>query len=213
MNIFAIDPGNGLSKPTKRTGCGKKGVSVLPAASDEERKARRKSTLDRALKKYREANRELLNKKQRESRKTVVGRAKNAERQKAYRAQRPELFASYEARRVRPDDYREKATKSEKAWRSENKDKVAEYAHKRDGKRLSRLDPGSIKSIGDRQKWRCPVCRSQLGDSGYHMDHIVPLALGGEHHRLNIQLLCPACNLSKGKKDPIKFMQEKGMLL
>jgi 5-methylcytosine-specific restriction endonuclease McrA len=48
---------------------------------------------------------------------------------------------------------------------------------------------------------------------GYHKDHVVPLALGGEHAPNNIQLLCPACNLSKGARHPVDFMQSKGMLL
>jgi hypothetical protein len=30
---------------------------------------------------------------------------------------------------------------------------------------------------------------------------------------LNVQLLCPPCNLKKHAKDPIQFMQERGFLL
>jgi 5-methylcytosine-specific restriction endonuclease McrA len=39
-------------------------------------------------------------------------------------------------------------------------------------------------------------------DSGYHIDHIVPICLGGSSWPDNIQLLCPKCNLSKGAKHP-----------
>lgn len=36
---------------------------------------------------------------------------------------------------------------------------------------------------------------------------------GGANDKSNIQLLCPHCNLSKGAKHPVDFMQERGMLL
>ena len=41
----------------------------------------------------------------------------------------------------------------------------------------------------------------------------MPLALGGKHEDENLQLLCATCNLSKGAKHPIAFMQSKGRLL
>jgi 5-methylcytosine-specific restriction endonuclease McrA len=61
------------------------------------------------------------------------------------------------------------------------------------------------------QKNRCVVCRCDL--SAYHVDHVIPLALGGAHEDWNIQLLCPACNTSKGAKHPVAFMQSRGFLL
>jgi 5-methylcytosine-specific restriction endonuclease McrA len=46
-----------------------------------------------------------------------------------------------------------------------------------------------------------------------HVDHILPLALGGDNRRKNIQLLCPTCNLSKGAHHPIDHAQRNGLLL
>lgn len=37
---------------------------------------------------------------------------------------------------------------------------------------------------------------------GYHIDHHVPIALGGRHTESNLRLLTPRCNLAKGAKDP-----------
>jgi 5-methylcytosine-specific restriction endonuclease McrA len=62
------------------------------------------------------------------------------------------------------------------------------------------------------QKNRCVVCRCDLS-AGYHVDHVIPLALGGAHEDWNIQLLCPTCNTSKGAKHPVAFMQSRGFLL
>jgi len=62
------------------------------------------------------------------------------------------------------------------------------------------------------QKGLCACCRQPLGEK-YHLDHIVPLALGGSNEDSNMQLLRAFCNLSKKDKHPIDYMQQKGFLL
>lgn len=51
------------------------------------------------------------------------------------------------------------------------------------------------------QKYQCVYCFISLADN-YHIDHIKPLSKGGTHYPINIQLLCPTCNLKKGSKYP-----------
>ena len=62
------------------------------------------------------------------------------------------------------------------------------------------------------QKGRCPCCGDNLGED-YHLDHIMPIALGGSNTDDNVQLLKARCNLQKNKKHPIDFMQQRGFLL
>lgn len=62
------------------------------------------------------------------------------------------------------------------------------------------------------QKGKCACCGNKLGDD-YHIDHIMPLALGGENVDSNIQLLRAKCNLSKSAKHPVDYMQSKGFLI
>lgn len=69
-----------------------------------------------------------------------------------------------------------------------------------------------ISRIRKSQKDRCAYCRVGLKKKG-HVDHIQPLSSGGSNWPRNLQLLCGPCNLSKHRRHPIEFAQEKGFLL
>ena len=62
------------------------------------------------------------------------------------------------------------------------------------------------------QKGKCACCGLPLGND-YQLDHIMPVALGGEHKDRNIQLLRSSCNHQKHAKHPIDFMRNRGFLL
>ena len=70
-----------------------------------------------------------------------------------------------------------------------------------------------INAIRVAQRQKCAICKVSLKKYGEHIDHIIPIASGGTGYPANLQLLCPTCNLRKGAKDPIAYMQEIGMLL
>jgi 5-methylcytosine-specific restriction endonuclease McrA len=57
------------------------------------------------------------------------------------------------------------------------------------------------------QDKRCFYCEIDCEES-FHVDHWKPLAAGGPHALHNLVIACPPCNLSKGAKDPIEFMQK-----
>jgi 5-methylcytosine-specific restriction endonuclease McrA len=72
----------------------------------------------------------------------------------------------------------------------------------------------SLLDIAERDRWRCQICghsvdktlkwpHTQCGT----MDHIVPIALGGEHSRANCQLAHANCNRSKGARlsEPVQL--------
>ncbi len=134
------------------------------------------------------------------ARKNEIGRAyraRNVEKQRAYREANREKMKVYMA------DYF-----------SRNLEKFAIYSQNRRAlKKASggRLSDGLVGKLRRLQRNCCAVCRKVLADA--HLDHVVPLFAGGVHADENMQLLCPHCNLSKGAKDPIAFMQSRGMLL
>lgn len=100
-------------------------------------------------------------------------------------------------------------------WNAENPEIVASYRHKRRARKLAAggtFTGADIEKMLKLQKSKCVVCKVDIS-KGYHIDHVMPLALGGHNGITNIQLLCPKCNRSKGAKHPIDFMQENGFLL
>ena len=75
-----------------------------------------------------------------------------------------------------------------------------------------RLSKDLSKKLYKRQKGKCVCCRKLLGNN-FHLDHIMPIKLGGKNEDWNIQLLGEECNLKKNAKHPITYMQERGFLL
>jgi 5-methylcytosine-specific restriction endonuclease McrA len=62
------------------------------------------------------------------------------------------------------------------------------------------------------QGGKCPYCLAHLSETGYHLDHYLPIALGGANDDSNAQLLCPNCNRRKSGKHPKEFEATLGWL-
>lgn len=108
----------------------------------------------------------------------------------------------------------EKSRSIKAAWSARNKDYIREKTARRRAtlKSSGELSRGAVKRLHLHQKGKCVCCGAPLGND-YHLDHIIPLALGGKNEDSNIQLLTAQCNLKKGAKHPIDYMQERGFLL
>jgi 5-methylcytosine-specific restriction endonuclease McrA len=97
-----------------------------------------------------------------------------------------------------------------RAYRTKHPERAREWADGRRG--LPRLPRGTVPRIGNAQGWRCAICAVDVRRS-FHVDHIMPLKLGGRHEGRNLQLLCRTCNVRKNAKDPIDYMRSMGRLL
>lgn len=160
---------------------------------------------------YTDANREKKNVYNRSR------RMKNPEKTKAYK--KAEYLRTKEKHLARCKKYAlENKEKIQKATRAKRKAKPAQYnAYARNYKLRKRGAIGKhtgaeILEILKLQRGKCACCKIKLGKK-YHVDHIIPLIRNGSNDRRNLQILCAPCNHSKSGKDPIKFMQQKGMLL
>lgn len=134
------------------------------------------------------------------------------------------LAASKKRYESRPEEYRERT----KRWRKENPERAqendrkkranrsAEYLERRridEQNRRARMKAGggrlskglSLRLLAE-QGGRCVYCRTDI-TGGYHLDHIVALAVGGRHADDNMQLLCPDCNRRKHTKSADVFVR------
>lgn len=101
-------------------------------------------------------------------------------------------------------------------WKKINSDLVKVYNQNRKAKKrmqVGQISRGIVKKLMTLQGGHCINCKTNLHDSGHHLDHIMPIDLGGLHTDENLQLLCPKCNLRKFNKDPIAWAKENGRLL
>jgi 5-methylcytosine-specific restriction endonuclease McrA len=104
-------------------------------------------------------------------------------------------------------------------WRKENKEKFLAHSRNYVRNRRARRETAEgnhtnedIVFLLEKQKMKCANCKKSI-KFGYHVDHIVPLSLGGRNDKGNLQILCPQCNLSKHALDPIDWANKNGRLL
>lgn len=101
------------------------------------------------------------------------------------------------------------------AWSQRNPDARSLITQNRRAKVRSSdgvLSKGLTAKLFTRQRGLCPCCMTPLGNT-FHLDHVIPIALGGANTDANMQLLRARCNLQKGAQNPIDFMQSRGFLL
>lgn len=170
------------------------------------------ATYKEQQRKYRAENREMLNKS------TMDWRKANPEKYAEYQRQYQETHRA--ETRKRASEWRknnpERLKDSSRIWRKENPDLNTLKSQRYRARKLQTgadLPKDTIKSLMVLQRGKCAVCKVSLAEAGRHLDHIMPLALGGLHSSENVQLLCPPCNLTKHAKHPVEFMQQKGFLL
>ena len=127
--------------------------------------------------------------------------------------------AKSEKQKKQQSEYREKNKEKRREytakWRKENKHILREYKQNRRARKKAnggKLSSGLIGKLFKLQKGKCACCGNPLGNN-FHVDHIMPLFLGGKNEDNNIQLLTPRCNSVKRAKHPIDFMRSKGFLL
>lgn len=100
-------------------------------------------------------------------------------------------------------------------WRAQKPEanRIIIHNYRAKKKQTGTLSSGLFDRLFKLQKGKCACCHADLNKIKPHMDHIIPLALGGLNIDSNIQLLCQPCNNQKHAKHPIDFMQSKGFLL
>jgi 5-methylcytosine-specific restriction endonuclease McrA len=147
---------------------------------------------------------------------TVYSSAHREERRvyaAAYYAAHPEEILAYRV------EHREEIAAYNVAYRAEHREEGAAYqaehleeraAHNHNYRARKKGNGGThtaadIQAQYARQKGRCFYNRDHKLGKSYHVDHVVPSALGGYNGPSNLVLACGPCNLSKGAKHPMDY--------
>ena len=157
---------------------------------------------NRRRKEYRSANKEKIRaayanwyaeNRESEIRKAAERRATNPEKDRA------NARAWYHTNHAR-------GRASRNAWLAANPDKKRVYSQNRRARKTGtsgNVPSNMVEILFEQQNGVCACCGEPLVE--YHIDHIIPLALGGEHSASNLQLLLPKCNMMKGAKHPDEY--------
>jgi len=97
-----------------------------------------------------------------------------------------------------------------RAWFKANRDKARTYEAKQRAARKGAEGSYTARDVQmmlEAQLGLCFYCEVPL--LTWHEDHFVPLSKGGTNYRYNIVLACAACNLKKGNKAPVEFLNWK----
>jgi 5-methylcytosine-specific restriction endonuclease McrA len=131
----------------------------------------------------------------------------------AYRMKHREEARAY--KRVWAAENSQHVVAKVRAWVKANPDKRRVHSENRRARKKAAggvLSPDLAQRLMKLQRGLCACCKQPLGGD-YHLDHILPLYLGGANVDSNMQLLRSRCNAQKSKKHPVDFMQERGFLL
>lgn len=145
-------------------------------------------------------------------------RAKKPELQKAadakYRKRHPEKYKAVQ-KKSKAQYYAKNAEVLKvkiKAWGAANPEKVRLAKKLNKGKRRAKVKGNHVPSwvvrrLFDLFERQCAYCRNS---PAVHLDHIMPLAKGGEHKIENLAPACARCNQSKNARLPEEFEKVSG---
>lgn len=105
---------------------------------------------------------------------------------------------------------REKARIYQQAYRENNAEYAARHRLHQHRRRQKTQGPENALTGEDAKKLyakkRCSYCRAILTTKTRTIDHVIPLARGGQHAMSNLVAACRECNCSKGAKTKEEFL-------
>lgn len=102
----------------------------------------------------------------------------------------------------------DKLSEMRKIFRDANPMKVKASKHVRRVRlpnAIRKLDIDHLNNLMALQGGKCVYCKVSL--TSYQIDHILPVAKGGDNRKENIQLLCATCNRRKGAKTHEEYVE------
>ncbi len=144
-----------------------------------------------AANKYRDKNKDAINKRKREENSTPEGKAKQKVRSDRWNQNNPGAAAKRMTEWIKNNRERHNKAARERGKRQGYPHQRKHQVRKREALIRTSCDK-SIKAIYKK-------CRAITEETGidHHVDHIIPLAIGGAHHQDNLRIITAKENLRK----------------
>lgn len=129
-----------------------------------------------------------------------------AAHQRRYYAEHPEK-AKARVSRYRAE-HPEEAAERNRRYRAEHPEMRATNSRNYRARKRNALGThtaADVRAQHERQRGCCYWCRVKVLWRKKHVDHVVPLILGGSNGPENIVITCPTCNLTKNAQHPMDF--------
>lgn len=139
---------------------------------------------------------------------TKAWKAANPDRVRLHRQDDSRKRGAARAARRRaqdPEGERERVRRAHQAMRAADLEGMrgrhrrhqAAYLARKRGAFVEHIEPVVVL---ERDDGVCGICGGDVDPTNFHVDHVIPLALGGEHSYANVQTAHPLCNIRKGAK-------------
>lgn len=102
---------------------------------------------------------------------------------------------------------RARGAKNEKTYlaKPENKPKKRSWGASNEANRRAKKKDFFVEEVDRLKVWErdrgvCHICKRTCDPENWHLDHVTPIARGGQHSYANVAVSHPFCNMSKGAK-------------
>lgn len=102
----------------------------------------------------------------------------------------------------------ERARENSRAWAAANPDRIRAAAHRRRAKKACAVPQRWTVDSSLSDPLACWWCGRGLLGADSHVDHVLPIALGGPADQANEVPACSGCNTRKGAKHPLVWIAE-----
>jgi 5-methylcytosine-specific restriction endonuclease McrA len=106
--------------------------------------------------------------------------------------------------RARASEYRrvnrEKVNAAHRRWYTKNKAKKFAWVNARRARQAgaTRVETVDRFVVYGRDGGKCHICLKRVARDKFHLDHLTPISLGGDHTYTNVRIAHGKCNLERG---------------
>ena len=111
------------------------------------------------------------------------------------------------------ENNKEELNKKKLQYSQTPKGKAVKTASRLKRRSAGKLTGAEIIELKDSYNNKCYWCNSEIENNKLHLDHYIPISLGGKSNKENIVVSCSKCNQSKGASNPLDYANKIGKLL